>query len=271
MRVLDIEQAPFHALEFIEAASGGTRRQRSLPFLRGRVDELPAALQAVILAADLQGRALPEPGAPEDVALPLLGEVVADELHTLAQLEQLPPPERVGVVLAGDLYAAPDARKRGATGDVRPVWQAFAHRGFRWVVGVAGNHDLLGSPAEHAALRRESGIHVLDGERVGLDGLDVAGVSGVMGKPGKLNRRAPAAFEAAVRTCLHARPHLLVLHEGPAGSVDTQRGNAALYELLRRQAVLVVCGHVHWAQPLASLEGGGQVVNADGRVIVLQR
>jgi 3',5'-cyclic-AMP phosphodiesterase len=271
VRVLDIDDEPFHALEFLEAAPGGERRQRRLPFLRGRVDELPASLDAVILAADLQGRALPELHAPEGLALPLVGEAVADELHTLAQLEQLPPPERVGVVLAGDLYAAPDARKRGATGDVRSVWQAFARRGFRWVVGVAGNHDLFGSPAEHAALRREPGIHVLDGERVRLDGLDVAGVSGVVGKPGKTNRRALADLDATVRTCLHARPHMLVLHEGPTGSVDTQRGNVALRELLRRQAVLVVCGHVHWAQPLAALEGGGQVVNADGRVIVLQR
>jgi Icc protein len=271
VRVLDIDPAPFHALEFLEAAAGGTRQQRRLPFLRGRVDALPASLEAVILAADLQGRALPMPDAPDDVPLPLLGEAVADELHTLAELEQLPPPERVGVVLAGDLYAAPDARKRGATGDVRAVWRAFARRGFRWVVGVAGNHDSFGSPAEHAALRREPGIHVLDGERVHLDGLDVAGVSGVVGKPGKTNRRAPADFEAAVRTCLHARPHLLVLHEGPHGSLDTQRGNAALHELLARQAVLVVCGHVHWQQPLAVLEGGGQVVNADARVIVLGR
>jgi Icc protein len=103
--------------------------------LRGRVDGLPDGLEAVVLASDLQGRALADPHASEDVPLRLLGEAVADELHTLAELEEIPPPERMGVALAGDLYAAPDARKRGATGDVRSVWRAFARRGFRWVVG----------------------------------------------------------------------------------------------------------------------------------------
>lgn len=271
MRILDIDDEPFHVLEFFDAAPGGARQLRQLPFLRGRADGLPESIDAMVLTSDLQGRALPVPDAPEDVPLPLLGEAVVDELHTLGDLEEIAPPERVGVVLAGDLYAAPDARKLGATGDVRPVWQAFAGGGFRWTVGVAGNHDLFGSPEELAELRRAEGIHVLDGTRIRLDGLDVAGVGGIVGNDRKPNRRAPAEFEAAVRSCLHARPKLLVLHEGPAGSFAEQRGNPALRELLRRQPMLVVCGHVHWPRPLASFEGGAQVVNTDCRVIVLQR
>jgi hypothetical protein len=57
VRVLDIDPAPFHALDFLEAAAGGTRKPRRLPFLRGRVAALPVSLEAVILAADLQGPA----------------------------------------------------------------------------------------------------------------------------------------------------------------------------------------------------------------------
>lgn len=271
MRVLELDEEPFHTLEFLDAAPGGERHRRGLPFMRGRAQGLPEPLEALVLAADLQGRALPGLHAPEDAPLPLLGEAVAEELQALAELEQLPPVDRIGVVLAGDLYAAPDARKLGATGDVRAVWQAFARCGFRWVAGVAGNHDLFGSLEEHAALCAEPGLHVLDGNRVRLDGLEVAGVGGIVGANRKPNRRPPEQFEAVVRSCLRARPQLLVLHEGPCGESDAQRGNRALQDLLQRQSVLVVCGHVHWRQPLASLPGGAQVVNADGRVIVLQR
>ncbi|KIG12339.1 hypothetical protein DB30_01571 [Enhygromyxa salina] len=81
----------------------------------------------MIVTADLQGRALPDRHAPEDTALPLLGEAVAEELHTLAQCQEIPPLDRVGVVLAGDLCAVPDARKMGASGDMRPVWRASSN------------------------------------------------------------------------------------------------------------------------------------------------
>jgi hypothetical protein len=50
-------------------------------------------------------------------------------------------------ILAGDLYSAPGGDVRGATGDLRSVWSAFADA-FAWVVGVAGNHDLFGSERE---------------------------------------------------------------------------------------------------------------------------
>lgn len=35
-------------------------------------------------------------------------------------------------------------------------------------------------------------------------------------------------------------------------------------------APLVLCGHCHWDAPLAALPGGSQVLNADGRVVVLR-
>ncbi|MDV7390080.1 hypothetical protein RZS08_01950, partial [Arthrospira platensis SPKY1] len=114
-------------------------------------------------------------------------------LRTLAELAVIPALDRCGALLAGDLYAAPGADKMGATGDVRPVWRAFA-RHLRWVAGVAGNHDLFGDRGAQAGLAREPGLHLLDGDAVTLDGLRIAGVGGICGRPGKPNRRPPEAF-----------------------------------------------------------------------------
>lgn len=266
MRVLQIDPEPLHTLVYADAAPGGGTQARTLPILRGRVDHLPAQLDALLVASDLQGRArLAEAGG----SMRLLGEALAEEYATLAELDQVPDPAVTGVLLAGDLYAAPAADRMGATGDVRDVWRAFAAR-FRWVAGVAGNHDLFGNPSEQARFRREPGVHLLDGDSVTLDDLRLAGVGGICGRPGKPNRRAPEEFVAAVRQLLPARPHVLLLHEGPGGD-EGQRGNPDVRTAVAQRPVLVICGHVHWHSPLCELPGGGQILNADARALVLER
>ena len=117
---------------------------RALPILSGTVDALPDDLSALLIASDLQGVA---PSADHGGALALLGEVLAQELRQLEDLDLIPPSRQIGVILAGDLFSAPAGDKRGATGDVRSVWSAFA-REARWVAGVAGNHDLFGTGRE---------------------------------------------------------------------------------------------------------------------------
>jgi Icc protein len=265
MRIVDIEREPFHELEYLDAARGGGSQLRRLPLLRGRAEGLPAELDALLITADLQGRA-----RAGDGQLRLLGEALAVEYAALAELELVPPPDFTGVVLAGDLFAAPAADRMGATGDVREVWRAFAG-GFRWVVGVAGNHDLFGKPHEQVRFGREPGVHLLDGDMAVLDDLRVAGVGGICGNPDKPNRRAPESFIAAVRQRLAARPHLLVLHEGPDGGEPTLRGNPELRAALGSQPTLVICGHVHWDRPLVTLATGPQLLNVDARVVLLER
>ena len=265
MRILDIDAEPFHVLEYQDAAPRGGTQLRRLPLLRGRAEGLPAELDALLVCSDLQGRA-----CVGDGQLLLLGEVLAGEYAALAELELVPPAAFTGVVLAGDLFAAPGADRMGATGDVREVWRAFAG-GFRWVAGVAGNHDLFGDPQELNRFRREPGVHLLDGDTAELDGLRIAGVGGICGNPGKPNRRDPEAFIAAVRERLAGRPHLLVLHEGPDGGEPDLRGNPALRAALAGSRALVICGHVHWDRPLVNLAAGPQLLNVDARVVLLER
>lgn len=255
MRVLHLDPEPFHTLGFNAALPGGSRGGASLPFLTATVDELPADLEALVVASDLQGR----------VGARLLGVAVAEELLLLGDLGLVPPASAVGVLLAGDLYAAPGADVRGASGEVSEVWDAFA-LSFRWVVGVLGNHDLLGGPPARA---------VLDGDVVLRDGLRIGGVSGIVGKPTKPRRKTEAAFREALARVAQVSD-VVVLHESPEVPEHGLRGQAAVRDELDTRAragatPLVVSGHCHWPVALVELATGLQLLNVDGRVVVLAR
>jgi hypothetical protein len=255
MKILSLSIEPVATIPYATAASGGGRLETELPILKGKVDRLPEGLDALIITSDLQGIGW-LPAGPV-----LLGEKVADELVFYVSAA------KAGVLLAGDLYSAPEANMRGATGDVRSVWQAFA-RNFRWVVGVAGNHDLFGSPHEQAALRSLKNLFLLDGAQAVLDGLKIGGVSGILGKPTKANRKDLNGFKSALEKA-GRRADILVLHEPPAeaGRIGKQEVRDALIELGFEG--LVCCGHAHWKEPLAAIQGM-QVLNVDSRVVVLE-
>jgi hypothetical protein len=137
VRIIDGELAARGETVYRRARSGGGTETARLRVHRLLVDRVPDGCDAVLVTGDLQGVA-PSPWGGEAV---LLGIALADFLGVWAQEGLLPPPERVGVVLAGDLYSAPSADWRGATGEVRDVWLAFAAAGCPFVLGVAGNHD----------------------------------------------------------------------------------------------------------------------------------
>jgi Icc-related predicted phosphoesterase len=267
MRVLAIETAPLHRQRFVNAAPRGRGAVSAvLPIVRARVDALPASLDALVLASDLQGVVFSPRFEGQSV---LLGVELAGVLFDLAEEGVLPEAASTGVILAGDLYSAPSGDLRGATGDVRDVWLTFALT-HRWVAGVGGNYDLFGDPGEQRRFEASERIHLLDGSVVDLDGLRIGGVSYVMGDPNKAGRREPDDFLAALELVLEQRPDILVLHEGPSGHAQ-QRGNLEIRaRIAARPPPLVVCGHVHWDEPLATI-GTSQVVNVDGRALVLSR
>jgi len=269
MRIRAIEPLPFLELPY---GNPGPRRRpgverAALPVHRGVVHGLPEGVAAILATGDLQGRELSgrAPGR-------LVGEGLAEELAGLAAAGLLPPAERTVVLLAGDLYAVPDLGRRGGLGDVRGVWSAFA-AAFGAVVGVAGNHDAFGAGDVAQArerYRRRGAGRLLDGDVADLGrGLRIGGASGIAGNPRKPNRRFPDDQLAVIDRALDQGPDVLVLHEGPAA--NGRRGSRELAEhlALRRELPLVVCGHCHWAEPLAELEGGGQVLNVDARAVVL--
>ncbi|MCA9606645.1 MAG: metallophosphoesterase [Myxococcales bacterium] len=257
MKNLSIEAEPFEALRYLNAGRRGPTVER-LPIHRGRADGLPDGVDAVLCASDLQGMA---PG-PDGAAL--LGVGLAARYPELADRALVPRPERTGVFLAGDLWADPLSRSRGGFGPVDDVWAAFASR-FAWVTGVAGNHD------DVSLVPELDDAYLLDGEVVRLPGLIVGGVGGIIGEKKKPGRRSEGAFFSALDDVLVESPDVVVLHEGPEGD-RRQRGHPAIGARLRTMQVrLTICGHVHWAEPLATLGPTGQVLNVDGRAVVLER
>ncbi len=265
MRIFELDRQPLHRLRFLNAAPRGGVVSEVLPIVRGRVDALPDGLDALVLTSDLQGVVRSTSGE-----LVLLGIALAEELVRLSDDRAIPDPSATGVVLAGDLYSAPGGDVRGASGDVRDVWLAFRET-HRWVVGVAGNHDRFGSEREQRGFEAEDGVHLLDGSIVELDTIRFGGVGLIIGNPDKPGRRASGDFLDTLELVLGEGPRVMVLHEGPSGDAG-QRGNADIRELVEQSdAALTVCGHCHWDDPVAELAPGRQVLNVDGRAVVLTR
>lgn len=256
IELLHLEPRPLGQVLYLNARRGGGTETLRLGLTRARVRGLPEGLDALITASDLQG-IVPDPRTGE---AQLLGVAVAEALDSLDEV--LPPASRTGVVLAGDLYSVPEANRRGGFGDVSPVWASFAER-FAFVVGVAGNHD------DVSAVRGPN-VHLLDTEVTMLFGLRVGGVGLVGGDAAKPGRRAEMEQLERVALVASEKLDLLVLHEGPAGE-PRQAGNPALSDLVVEHGVpLTVCGHAHWGEPLWR-HPRGQVLNVDGRVVVLTR
>jgi hypothetical protein len=266
MRVLHLDAEPRFAIPYLNAGPKGRPEAASLPILMGRVDRLPDGIDGLLVAADLQGVVAGETGE-----VVLLGRALASYYDELSMAhDDLPSPERTGVILAGDLFSASKADVRGATGDVRSVWYAFADR-FAFAAGVAGNHDMFGSAKERRSFEAEPGIHLLDGACAELDGLGVGGVSGIIGNnTSKNERKTEDDFLGRLHDVLAAGPEIVVLHQGPDGGDRTLRGTPSIREAIASSRPnLTVCGHVYWDRPLAEPDPGHQILNVDGRVVLL--
>lgn len=266
MKVLALADVLLHEFDYAVSTPRGPDL-RTLPFLAATVDALPDGLDALVLTSDLQGRA--DFSRPDELA----GIAVAEELERLADDGVLPPPERIGVLLGGDLFAHPPGSKLGGFGDVREVWRAFADR-FAWVVGVAGNHDDFGGKREARRFAEGGNWTVLDLEGSPLvaefDGLRIAGVGGILGRPEKPHRRSEEDFDAAIDRALATGPDLLITHQHPAGLDARPSGSEGLARALQRFAGISAFGHKHVPEPLHRLHPEGSGLATDGRLFVLR-
>ncbi len=268
MKIIEFQTSAIAEFPFLNAGRGpGQFYEDRIPVHRARVDRLPDGVAAIVATADLQGRERFQESVGG--SLRLLGEVLPQRLVS----EVLPSlgirgSQQVGVFLAGDFYTVPALDQRGGTGDVTSVWQAFAES-FTWGAGVAGNHDTFGDPPQRRP-RLPSWMHYLDGDSVNVAGLRVAGLGGIIGRANRINRRSEEDYLATLKRLIEARPDVLLMHDGPDGSQTAQRGLPRIRELLIESGMgLVIRGHAHWDQPFAEFPSGLQVLNVDGRVVVL--
>ncbi|AGL15211.1 metallophosphoesterase [Actinoplanes sp. N902-109] len=262
MRLTGTRAERLTTVPYRAAGPGGVPENLLLSVEQLPVDKLPAGCDVLLAAGDLQGVA-PSPMGGDPV---LLGIALADYLDMWADSGLLPPAGRVGVLLTGDLYSAPAADRRGASGPVLDVWLAFAAAGCPMVYGVAGNHDEVAA-AQVAELGTD--VALLDGARRSFGGISVAGISGIIGDPGRPLRRTEKEFLSLAGSVTTPPPDVLLLHEGPPGDGAGQLGRATVRSALaRRPPALTLCGHVHWEQPVSAL-GDGHIVNVDARLVIL--
>jgi len=253
MKILNIVEQPFYETAYKSSGRRGQAQHCRLPFYKVYVDALPDGISAISVTSDLQGR---EAGCRNR----LLGEVVSEELKLLADVGDISPVN--GVVLAGDLYDYPDCYKLGGSGDVTDVWNVFAS-GFEHVVGVHGNHDMVDDEVLSDA------VHVLDGNALDAMGLSIAGVSGIIGSVNRNQRKSADDFCLTLQQVLKKETDMLVLHQGQDDPDTGRIGEPVIRELLEKQGRgVVIFGHCQWQDPYAEI-GDHQVLNVDGRVMLL--
>ncbi len=260
-------------LEYIEYWVPGRRKKamdqerrlekHQLPIYNTKVEDLPKTLDGLFICSDLQGH------AKEGVVYTLLGEYLSSFVKTyLAVYFPNLKAEYIGVLLCGDMYAR--LEKRGGGGDVRPVWRAF-NESFRWVAGVAGNHDSFGTEEEQNAFSKEEGIHLLEKQIVEIDGLNIAGISGIIGREDKPFRVEQGAYLQALQRLLKKRPDVLLLHESP--SCEEEHGNPLIQEKLEFASAktTLFSGHCQWSKIKHSYTKGLDAFNLDARALFLHR
>lgn len=270
MEFLGTGDGPAFSVVYRAAAHGRGAIDVTLPVERVFVGHLPDELDGLLVTSDLQG------WSPTARGPVLLGIALAEALGDYLAARGLAR-ERVGVLLAGDLFAIDDVTQRGGVGDVRPVWRAFGARaGF--VAGVAGNHDAFGrDPGDLRAFAQEPGLSLLDVGTPGLPtqvlrrGLSIAGVSGIVGNTARAWRKDPDAYLEAVATAIAQQPDVLLLHQNPALPGVRRDEQTRLTQLLAAAASgLVVFGHAYSPQPRMRL-GRCQLLATEGRAFWLER
>lgn len=269
VRIVSKPSDPSWRIPFLNAGKGqGGYYRESLPVQTSQVDQLPGDLDAIVVTADLQGRETFESSRGHPPRLS--GEVVPEELENEILPELGIDPQRCGAILAGDFYTVPTLDRRGGTGDVTAVWQAFG-RCFRWVTGVAGNHDTFASDLEHASQMGRN-IHFLDDQEVVLSELTIAGIGGIVGDPRRNQRKSDQHFRDCLQRRIHDELDILILHDGPGVPEQGLKGSPLIRMIVDLlPPPLIIRGHSHWETPLVDLPCGTQVLNVDSRIVILLR
>lgn len=269
--LITVEENPIDYFPYLSVSQGGQRddegkrkaETEQLEIYKGTFHDPQIDWDALIVTSDLQGWVV------ENNQPVLLGESLPSFLRLFITLElQQVDPLKTGVVLCGDLYAMHE--KRGGLGDVRGVWREFSKQ-FKWVCGVAGNHDDFGDKQDFEAFKREEGIYFLNREVRKVDKKAIGGISGIIGPADKPNRVEESEFLSILKKLLLQQPAILALHQGPDYPPEQLEGLSSIRETIEQSPPnLVFCGHCHWPKPLVVLKNGTQVLNADKRVVILQ-
>lgn len=269
MRIINIDLNPLEKYPYWVVQTGGRDingnrviEKVNLQILKGSFNDLGKDIDAIIATSDLQGI------VKSDDREYLLGQKLPEFLSMLIEIE-FPnlAKNRIGVILCGDLYA--NIEKRGGFGDVKEVWRAF-NKHFKWVIGVTGNHDDFGNSNEFENFKKEKNIHYLHNQVKEIDKIKFGGIGGIIGRNDKPNRIEEKEYLKILKELLLKQPNVILIHQSPDNIDAIKQGNEEIRKVIESSPPnLIFCGHSHWDKPLATLENGSQIVNVEGRVVVL--
>lgn len=266
MKILSISSKPFFKFPCVLVDEHQKSPKFStLPLFHGIVDTLPSPLEGLLITSDLQAYTQIEPFQQK-----LFGIHFAEQFAFLANGKRLPLAKDIGVLLAGDLYAVPELNQRGGAGDVEDVWYAFS-KAFRWVLGVAGNHDLFEGEASFKKIEpHRKNIYPLHGTLIEKDQIRFAGISGIRGKPTKPWRYTTEEFQKWFQYLIGLEPEIFILHEGPEVEKEQFLSDPDFFKKIKKleKAPLFICGHHHWSLPLKTFASKVQFLNVDFRAIL---
>jgi hypothetical protein len=275
MKVLSMETSPCWEFRYRNVAPGSKQVvTASLPVYRATVDHLPDTIGAIVCASDLQGHMKSSAPAMNGKQV-LMGIELPGMMRELAAQKLIPRLNQCGAVLAGDLFAL--TNRRGGLGNCLPVWQAWSEE-FKFVVGVAGNHDAFGDSADSVPDLIELGMpnaKILDGDQTIKNSLKIAGLSGCVGNPKRPFRYTEDVYQKRLVKTVRKESDILILHDGPNVPPLGEEfiGQNRIREVLESLSYspLVLRGHRDWPQAMAELSNGIQVINLESRIIVLMR
>jgi len=132
-----------------------------------------------------------------------------------------------------------------------------------------GNHDFLEDQQRKRLIEFENLILLAQNlETIG--GINFGGIDGVIGTNNKDNRITPEEFKLCIKKLHRQKTNVLVLHEGPEVTSQGLMANEFITSTLSDYNFpLIISGHAHWKTAISKVNES-QVVNVDGRVIVVQ-
>lgn len=236
---------------------------KELPIYLGEFEKPKSNIDFLIICSDLQG------AVEKNGEYKLIGEELPEFLKLLIEIELAETENpKIGVLLCGDLFTNLD--KRGSSGDVRGVWKEFNNR-FDWVVGVAGNHDRFGKPAELEEFKSTKGIHFLHKEIQEIDNLKIGGISGIIGRGDKTNRVDEKEYLESLKKLLKKDLDFVLLHETPDFPELKFIGNSKIREVIEKGVKSnICCGHCYWDKTLVEFKNESKVMNVDSKVVILK-
>lgn len=269
MKITLDETHPIETYPYLEVGTGSSIDgqpiiiNKDLPIYLGEFEKTDTPIDFLIICADLQGM------VEVDGTYSLLGEVLPEFLKLLIDLEwNTAQPPNIGVCLCGDLYTS--LEKRGASGDVRKVWLAFL-KYFKWVVGVAGNHDRFGDAFAMSEFKTIPNISLLHKEIKVIDNLRIGGISGIIGRADKTHRVDEKEYLNTLKKLTKKELDFLLLHETPGFPSKKLVGNTKIRATIEKSTPTTVCsGHCHWEQTLITLANQSRVLNVDAKVVILK-